>query len=171
MTATIMLNPGLLTALPAVPRDAVPWSATVAAPGEPGTRLIVRGRVTASDGRTPVAGAALHVWQTDTRGYYAADGSLGNGVVFADLTSVPGDIALDGIKVDREGHVFVAGPGGVWVFAPDGRHLGTISPPEHVANMAWGDADGRTLYLTAATSLYRIHLRIAGAGTATVAAR
>lgn len=101
----------------------------------------------------------------------AADGSLGNGVVFADLTSVPGDIALDGIKVDREGHVFVAGPGGVWVFAPDGRHLGTISPPEHVANMAWGDADGRTLYLTAATSLYRIHLRIAGAGTATVAAR
>ena len=101
----------------------------------------------------------------------AADGSLGNGVVFADLTSVPGDIALDGIKVDREGHVFVAGPGGVWVFAPDGRHLGTISPPEHVANMAWGDADGRTLYLTASTSLYRIHLRIAGAGTATVAAR
>jgi protocatechuate 3,4-dioxygenase, beta subunit len=89
MTATIMLNPGLLTALPAAPstKDAAPWSATIAAPGEPGTRLIVRGRVTASDGRTPVAGAALLVWQTDTHGHYAADGSLGEPRLSADLTT------------------------------------------------------------------------------------
>lgn len=100
----------------------------------------------------------------------AADGSLSNGTVFADLTSVPGDIALDGIKVDREGHVFVAGPGGVWIFSAEGKHLGTISPPEHVANMAWGDADGRTLYLAASTSLYRIRLGIPGAGTNAVTA-
>jgi gluconolactonase len=102
----------------------------------------------------------------------APDGALSNGSVFADLTAVPGDIALDGIKVDREGDVFVAGPGGIWVFSPDGRHLGTISPPEHVANMAWGDDDGRTLYLTASTGLYRIRLGVAGAGTpATTASR
>jgi gluconolactonase len=83
---------------------------------------------------------------------------------------VPGDIALDGIKVDREGHVFVAGPGGVWVFSPAGTHLGTIDPPEHVANMAWGDADGRTLYLAASTGLYRIRLNVPGAGTPAVTA-
>ncbi len=99
----------------------------------------------------------------------APDGSLSQGIVFADLTAVPGDIALDGIKVDREGHVYVAGPGGVWIFAPDGRHLGTISPPEHVANMAWGDADGQTLYLTASTGLSRLRLLVAGAGAPSVA--
>jgi len=102
----------------------------------------------------------------------APDGALSNASVFVDLTAVPGDIALDGIKVDREGDVFVAGPGGIWVFSPDGRHLGTISPPEHVANMAWGDDDGRTLYLAASTGLYRIRLGVAGAGTpATTASR
>jgi gluconolactonase len=99
-----------------------------------------------------------------------ADGALSNGRVFADLTSVPGEIALDGIKVDRDGDVFVAGPGGVWVFSPEGRHLGTISPPEHVANMAWGDDDGRTLYLAASTGLYRIRLSVPGAGTLTTTA-
>jgi gluconolactonase len=100
----------------------------------------------------------------------AADGALSSGRVFADLTGVPGDVALDGIKVDREGHVFVAGPGGVWVFSPSGKHLGTISPPEHVANMAWGDADGRTLYLAASTGLYRVRLNVPGAGTPAVTA-
>ncbi len=89
MTATIMLNPGLLTAFPAAQDsgEAAPWRATVATPGEPGARMIVRGRITAADGKTPVAGAALHVWQTDTRGYYAPDGSLGEPRLTADLTS------------------------------------------------------------------------------------
>jgi gluconolactonase len=100
----------------------------------------------------------------------APAGALSNGRVFADLTAVPGEIALDGIKVSRDGDVLVAGPGGVWVFAPDGRHLGTISPPEHVANMAWGDEDGRTLYLAASTGLYRIRLNIPGAGALPVTA-
>lgn len=90
------------------------------------------------------------------------DGALRNGQLFFDMTSVPGDIALDGIKVDREGNVFVAGPGGIWVISPAGKHLGTIVPPEHAANMAWGDADGRTLYITATSGLYRIRLNIPG---------
>ncbi|AHG89413.1 SMP-30/Gluconolaconase/LRE-like region-containing protein [Gemmatirosa kalamazoonensis] len=92
-----------------------------------------------------------------------ADGSLGAGAVFADVTrSDPGEQAWDGLKVDREGHVYAAGPGGIWIFAPDGTHLGTISPPETPANFAWGDADGRTLYITARTSLYRIRLSVPG---------
>ncbi len=86
------------------------------------------------------------------------DGSLANGRVFADLTSAPGAEALDGIKVDATGTVFVSGPGGVWVISSGGTHLGTIVAPELPANMAWGDADTRTLYLTARTGLYRVRL-------------
>jgi len=56
----------------------------------------------------------------------------------------------------------VSGPGGLWVLSPDGRHLGTVAGPEHPHNMAWGDADYRTLYLTAQTGLYRIRVKIAG---------
>jgi gluconolactonase len=66
--------------------------------------------------------------------------------------------ALDGMKVDRDGNLFVSGPGGVWIISAGGRHLGTIRAPELPANMAWGDADGRTLYFTARTSVYRIRL-------------
>jgi len=74
------------------------------------------------------------------------------------MTSAPGEEALDGIKIDREGHLFVSGPGGVWVISPDGKHLGTIEAPELPANMAFGDADGRTLYMTARTGVYRMRL-------------
>ena len=88
----------------------------------------------------------------------ATDGSISNGRTFADMTSAPGEEALDGLKVDRAGTVFVSGPGGLWIFGPDGRHLGTIRLPELAANMAWGDADGKTLYLTARTGLYRLRL-------------
>lgn len=96
-----------------------------------------------------------------------ADGSLARGRTFADMTAAPGEEALDGLKIDRDGNLFVSGPGGLWVYAPDGTHLGSIRLPELAANMAWGDADGRTLYLTARTSLYRI--RLATPGTVTEA--
>jgi gluconolactonase len=94
----------------------------------------------------------------------AADGTLGDGTVFVDMTKAPGEDAIDGIKVDRAGHVFVSGPGGIWVLSPGGDHLGTISGPEHPHNLAWGDADGRTLYMTALTGVYRMRLNVAGAG-------
>ena len=86
------------------------------------------------------------------------DGSLRNGVEFFDMTGAPGEDAVDGIKVDRRGNLFVSGPGGLWILSPDGRHLGTLRGPEHPHNLAWGDDDGRTLYLTAQTGLYRIRL-------------
>jgi gluconolactonase len=92
-----------------------------------------------------------------------ADGTLGAGAVFVDVTtSEPGEQAWDGLKVDRAGNVYAAGPGGVWILAPDGTHLGTIAAPETPANFAWGDADGRTLYMTARTSVYRIRLNVPG---------
>ena len=62
----------------------------------------------------------------------------------------------------QEGNVYVSAPGGVWILSPAGKALGRIVPPEHDANFAFGDADGRSLYLTASTGLYRIRLGIAG---------
>ncbi len=93
-----------------------------------------------------------------------ADGTLGNGTVFFDMGDAPGEEALDGLKVDRDGNLYVSGPGGIWVIAADGAHLGTIRPPRLPANFAWGGADGKTLYLTARSSLYRIDLQVPGSG-------
>jgi len=64
--------------------------------------------------------------------------------------------------VERKGNLYVTGPGGVWVFDKRGKHLGTILMAELPANCGWGDADYRTLYLTARTGLYRIRLKIPG---------
>jgi sugar lactone lactonase YvrE len=89
------------------------------------------------------------------------DGRLTEDRVFAVLRG-EGRGRPDGMKVDREGHVYCTGPGGVWVFSPLGGLLGRILMPEQTANLAWGDEDWRTLYLTASTSLYRIRLSIAG---------
>lgn len=91
------------------------------------------------------------------------DGSLAEGRVFFDMTGAPGDGALDGVKVDQRGNVYVSGPGGLWILSPDGKHLGTLKGPEHPHNMAWGDDDGRMLYLTAQTGLYRVRLGVPGA--------
>ena len=91
-----------------------------------------------------------------------ADGTLSDGEVFYDMTQAPGEDALDGIKVDVRGNVYVSGPGGLWILSPEGAHLGTIVGAEHPHNLAWGDADGRTLYLTAQTGIYRVRLKIPG---------
>jgi gluconolactonase len=92
-----------------------------------------------------------------------SDGTLGEGTIFADLTQqVPGEEALDGMKVDKLGHVFVSVAGEVWIFDETGKHLGSIRAPKPVHNFAWGGADGRTLYLTARSTLYRIPLLVEG---------
>ena len=100
----------------------------------------------------------------------APDGSLHDGAVFLDLTSIPGEQAFDGLKVDRQGNVYAAGPGGLLVLSPEGKHLGTIKFSEQPANLAWGDADRQTLYVTARTGLYRVRLSVAGAGITTTGA-
>jgi gluconolactonase len=92
-----------------------------------------------------------------------ADGQLSNGQLFFDMTNAAGEDAIDGVKVDQRGNVYVSGPGGLWVISAEGKHLGTIIAPKHVHNMAWGDDDGKTLYLCARSGLYRMRLNIAGA--------
>jgi hypothetical protein len=70
------------------------------------------------------------------------DGALAGGEVFFDMTSEPGEQALDGLKVDQGGNVYVSGPGGIWIISPAGKHLGTMKAPELCANFAWSDEDG-----------------------------
>ena len=90
------------------------------------------------------------------------DGTLKNKIVFFDFTSASGEDGLDGIKIDQKGNLYVSGPGGLWVISGEGKHLGTIITPRHVHNMAWGGADGKTLYLCARSGLYSIKLNIQG---------
>lgn len=91
-----------------------------------------------------------------------SDGSLENGRLFAELKDSDKPGVPDGMKVDLEGNIYSSGPGGVWVFSPAGELLGKIAVPERVTNLAWGNNDYKTLYLTASNSLYRINLKVAG---------
>jgi gluconolactonase len=91
-----------------------------------------------------------------------ADGTLRRRRIFADMSSDEPDGVPDGMKVDVEGRVYCTGPGGVWVFAPDGSHLGTIRLPEIPANLAFGGPDRRTLLLTARTSVYALRVTVPG---------
>jgi gluconolactonase len=89
-------------------------------------------------------------------------GALVRRRIFADMSSDETDGVPDGMKVDVEGRVFCTGPGGTWVFAPDGSRLGIIRTPEVPANLAFGGPDLRTLFLTARTSVYTLRVRTAG---------
>lgn len=86
------------------------------------------------------------------------DGTLGKGKLFASAQSDKREGAPDGMKVDKAGYVFSTGPGGIWIFSSDGKHIGTLDMPERTANLAWAPPDEHTLYITASTSLYRIHV-------------
>jgi gluconolactonase len=91
----------------------------------------------------------------------APDGSLSKGRVFHDATALvkAGKKGLpDGLKVDASGNLFATGPGGVFVFTPAGKLLGTIVTGEPTANVAFGD-DGSTLYMTANDKLCRVRLK------------
>lgn len=91
-----------------------------------------------------------------------ADGTLQNGRVFIDMS---GDKAIggpDGMKVDVHGNVFCTGPGGIWIIAPDGKHIGTILLADPATNLTFGDADFQTLYITDRRSLARIRLNTRG---------
>jgi len=68
----------------------------------------------------------------------------------------------DGMKVDLKGNIYSPGPGGIWIMSPKGKHLGTILVPNHPANLGFGGADGKTLFIGARPGLYRIRLKVAG---------
>ena len=95
--------------------------------------------------------------QRNIRAYdFRADGTIANGRIFGEEPGGRGDGVPDGIKVDRDGNVYVTGPQGIWIWDAGGHHLGTIVMPEQPANLAWGDPDLGTLYITATTSVYKL---------------
>ena len=98
----------------------------------------------------------IHALELDT------GGGLVRRRIFADMSSDGTDGVPDGMKVDVEGRVFCTGPGGTWVFAPDGTQLGIIRTPEVPANLAFGGSDLRTLFFTARTSVYTLRMKVPG---------
>jgi gluconolactonase len=90
---------------------------------------------------------------------FSPDGTLKNGRIFGEEPGGKGEGVPDGIKVDRNGNLFVTGLGGIWVWDKEGHHIGTIVVPTQPANLTWGDHDYRTLYITATTSVYKIRMK------------
>lgn len=111
-------------------------------------------------------GRRLYIDDSKTREIHVYDvgsnGELSNGRLFGKEEGPPRSGVPDGIKVDRKGNLFVTGPLGIWVWDASGKHLGTIVMPEQPANLAWGDADFRTLYITATTSVYQLKTKTRG---------
>jgi len=98
----------------------------------------------------------IHAFELD------AAGTVRRRRIFADMSSDETDGVPDGMKVDVEGRLYCTGPGGTWVFAPDGTRLGIIRTPEVPANLAFGGPDLRTLFLTARTSIYTLRTKVPG---------
>jgi len=92
----------------------------------------------------------------------AAEGSLTNGRIFGEEPGAKHEGVPDGMKVDKDGNLFVTGPKGIWVWDAKGNHLGTIAMPEQPANLTWGENDYRTLYITATTSVYKLETKTTG---------
>jgi gluconolactonase len=90
------------------------------------------------------------------------DGTLKDPKLLCDATSDPRVGAPDGMKVDMEGNIYSAGPGGIWILSPEGKHLGTIVIPERTSNVAFAGPERKTLYITASNYIYRVRLNIAG---------
>lgn len=111
-------------------------------------------------------GKYLYVSNTDPKKWMRypvkPDGTLGPGVVFVDASSDKRIGSPDGMKVDTNGNVYAAGPGGVWIISPEGKHLGTILTEKSTANLAWGGSDATTLFVTSSDAVYSIHLTIRG---------
>jgi gluconolactonase len=103
---------------------------------------------------------AQKIWRYDVR----ADGSIANRREFIDMSADKTPGGTDGMKVDLRGNVYSSGPGGVWIISPEGKHLGTIRAPDGggVTNLAFGDPDGKTIYLTVRRALARIRLNVEG---------
>ncbi len=93
---------------------------------------------------------------------FQPDGTLQNGHIFASEAGPKKGGVPDGMKVDRDGNLYVTGPEGIWVWDSTGQHLGTIVLPEQPANLAWGDPDYGTLYITATKSVYKLRTNTRG---------
>jgi gluconolactonase len=93
---------------------------------------------------------------------FHSGGTISGGHIFGEEPGGKGDGVPDGIKIDRQGNLYITGPGGIWIWDPQGHHLGTIVLPEQPANLAWGGWQLTTLYITATTSVYKLEMSAPG---------
>lgn len=93
---------------------------------------------------------------------FTRDRTLANGRIFGEESGGKGDGVPDGMKVDTAGNLYVTGPKGIWIWSSAGQHLGTVEMPEQPANLAWGDSDYGTLYITATKSVYKLRTKTHG---------
>jgi gluconolactonase len=110
-------------------------------------------------------GKRLYVDDSEKRNIHVYDfknGTIQNGRIFGVEPGGAADGVPDGMRLDRAGNIYVTGPQGIWVWDPSGRHLGTIVVPEQPANLEWGGADLKTLYITATTSVYKLNTNATG---------
>jgi gluconolactonase len=99
------------------------------------------------------------VWAYDL----TPEGTLENKRVFATPVDEGADGTTDGLAVDAEGHLYTTGPGGVWVYAPDGTRLARIAVPKAPSNLAFGGPNRKTLFITARSHVYRVPVNVPGA--------
>ena len=101
--------------------------------------------------------------ETIIRAYdVTASGDIENGRRFAAPSDPDADGTTDGMKVDRDGHLYTTGPGGIWVYAPDGSQVARIAVPKAPTNVAFGGPDRTTLYITARPHVYRVSVNVPG---------
>lgn len=93
---------------------------------------------------------------------FQKDGTVANGRIFGSEAGPQRGGVPDGMKIDRQGNLFVTGPEGIWVWDSGGNHIGTIVIPQQPANLAWGDPDYRTLYITASKAVYKLRTKTRG---------
>lgn len=90
------------------------------------------------------------------------DDTITNGRLFLDVSADSAPGVVDGMKVDVKGNIYESGPGGIWILSPEGKLLGKILFPELVANLEFGDADYKTLYVAAREGIYKVRMNIQG---------
>src|SRR5438046_10010099 len=105
-----------------------------------------------------MGGGEVDIWRYDMQ----PDGTLAKlkSIIGLSIDKTPG--STDGRRVDSKGNIWTTGPGGVWIISPEGKHLGSILMTERPANLGFGDADLKTLYLTARTSIYKVRVNTPG---------
>jgi gluconolactonase len=152
--------------LPAGQKQEIPFQGVYRLGTDGSLRLLVKDLSAPNGLAFSPDGKHLYIDDSKTREIRVYDvgreGELSNPRLFGKEDGPPGSGVPDGMRVDQRGNLFVTGPFGIWVWAPNGKHLGTIVLPENAANLAWGDADLRTLYITATSSVYRLKTKTRG---------
>jgi gluconolactonase len=145
-------------------KQEIPFQGVYRLAGDGSVRLLIKDLAQPNGLAFSPDGKRFYVDDTKTREIrvydVAPDGAMINGRLFGKEEG-PGGVP-DGMRVDMRGNVYVTGPGGIWIWDPSGKHIGTILLPEEAANMAWGDSDYHSLYITATTSVYRIRTKLPG---------